>query len=262
MRGRRGVRRREPDVERHHAGLQSEADEREEEEGGTGVGRRDAPRERDEVGRPRERAEEREEAEEDERRDVRREEVEPPRVARLAGAAVGRDEEEGGEGHHLPGREEEEDVPRDEDEGDRPGRQPVEEAGPPRVVRVLVVAEEARPGHGGKRRDEEERDEEEGREGVEAHVEGGPRERPHAREALDPARHRRPDRSRQAEEPARDGAGGRDPARPNASGEEEPGDAPGRAEDGSGENEEEAHRGGIHPRTTLHARSATSVPRT
>ena len=113
-----GVRRREPEVEREDAGLEAEAAEREDEEGGAGVRPGDAGRERDELRRARQVAQEREEAEEGERRDVRREEVEPSRVARLAGLPVGRHEEEGREGHHLPRREEEEAVAREEDEGD------------------------------------------------------------------------------------------------------------------------------------------------
>ncbi len=262
VRGGGGMRRREPDVEREDARLQAEAEEGEDEERRPRVAPRDSGRERDELRRAGERAEEGEEAEEDERRDVRREEVEAPRVARLARLPVGRDEEEGRERHHLPRGEEEDEVPRDEDEGDRPGREAEEEAGPRRVARVLSVAEGARAAHGGRCRDEEERGEEERREGVERHVERGARERPRSVDRRDVPRGGGEHGPREAEQRAHDGAGDGDPAPRGPVREDEPRYATGHAEEGAAEDEEEAHRGEIHPRRAPHARSATSVPRT
>ena len=258
----RGVRRREPDVKREESRLQAEPDEREDEEGRPRVRPGDARRERDELRRAREGTQEREEAEENEGGDVRREDVEPARVAGFPRLPVGPDEEEGGEGHHLPRREEEEDVSRDEDEGDRTRCRAEEEAGPARVGRVGLVAEGAGAADGREGRDEKEGHEEEGREGIETDVECGARQRPRARERLDVSGDGRDPRTDEAEERAADGAAGRDPPRGRAGRKKEPGNAAGRADEGSGENEEEAHRGGNHPRTTLHDRSATSVPRT
>ena len=117
--GRHGMRRRQPDVERHDAGLDAEA-EKEEEKGGGGSGDGEAlpgSGERGEFQAAGGGGEEQEADQQHAGAGSGHQEIEESAFARFGGLRVEDDQEIGGDGQEFPGNDEEEDVGGRKDEG-------------------------------------------------------------------------------------------------------------------------------------------------
>ena len=134
--GRRRVRPGEPDVERHDPGLDAEPEKGENQNGRQKRRSAESGRPHEEPG-SRRLAEKPEHREQEESRDVRRDDVDPSRAKRLGVVLLGRDEKEGRETDQFPADEERPGVSGDHHHEQPGGRDAVEAAELARVVRVL-----------------------------------------------------------------------------------------------------------------------------
>lgn len=117
------------------------------------------------------RAEQGEQGEEHQGRRVGRDQVDPARLPRRPLVIFRRHQEERGEGHDLPGGQEEDTVAGHHDQRHAGREQAVEQPQLPAVIRVLRLRPVAEAVDAAQRRDQEDRDEEEGREPVHGHGE-------------------------------------------------------------------------------------------
>jgi hypothetical protein len=151
MARRRRVRPGQPEVQRHHAGLDPKADQRDQKNRGLKANPDLRSIEPPQFERPGRDAEHREEREQRERADVRRNQVNPPGSASLGLVVFSADQEERRERHDLPSEEEGDSISRQRHQCQTRDEQAIAEAELSPIACVLallpVFQPVNRPGH-------------------------------------------------------------------------------------------------------------------
>ncbi len=175
MAGRGRVGAGQPNVQRHDAGLQTEADERQDEDG-----RRQSRRQVVWIhGNQRERAvragpaQQGEEGEQAKGRRVGGHQVEPAGFADILLLVFRGDQEEGRQRHDLPAEQEQDAVARDRQQGHAGGHRAVEQTQLAPVLRVFRLLPVGQPVDVAQERDQEDRQQKDGRQPVHGHAELG-----------------------------------------------------------------------------------------
>ena len=162
---------RQPDVQRHEAGLEPEANQRQD-ENGCGRSRRVAVliqgRQRELA---RDGAKHGEEAEETQRGRVRRHQVDPARFAGFFLVLFGHNQEKRRQRHDFPAEQEQNAVAGKHQQPHAGSQRPVEQAQPAAVLRMLRLSPVTQPVDVAQERDQEDRQQEDGRQAVNANAE-------------------------------------------------------------------------------------------
>ena len=203
-----GVRRGEPDVQRHDAGLEAEAEQRgQEDPGGGPTLRRERPRRREEEGAARP-LQQGDHGEKRQGTQVGRDQVEDAGVAHLRLLVLRRQGEIGGQGHDLPDHQEEHRVAHQKKRAECRGEQPQEKGELADVPGVLPCRPVTDPVEGAAAGHQEYREQEERGERVDAELAGPEGKAGEQGEVLRDRDQQLPERSGATDQRARQHQGG------------------------------------------------------
>ena len=146
------------------------------------------------------RAQQGEQGEQAQGRRVGRHQVDPAGLADLLLVVLGRDQKEGRQGHDLPAEQEQDAVAGDHQQGHAGGQRAVEQAQLAAVLRMLRLLPVAQAVDVAQQRDQEDRQQEDGRQAVHGHAELGAGDGPRQHDRLTVAG--RPERSRRRPSPS------------------------------------------------------------